>query len=69
VRRDKARELLQRGWQPHMAAPLYDPDHALVLCRGADFAAGLVFLYEKSRAYREVLQVGRAGKGGILGVW
>ncbi|KAI8469810.1 MAG: hypothetical protein J3K34DRAFT_511770 [Monoraphidium minutum] len=57
ARRDKARELLQRGWQPHMAAPLYSAEHALVLCRAAGFGPGLAFLYEKQRLYREVLEV------------
>lgn len=40
-----------------MPTPLYDAEHALVLCRLADFGPGLVFLYEKQRLYREVLQV------------
>lgn len=54
ARRDKARELLQRGWQPHMAQPKYDPEHALVLCRQHSYVPGLVLLYDKKRLYREV---------------
>ncbi len=57
LRRTKARELLQRGWQPHMAASVYDPEHALVLCRLHDFKPGLIFLYDKLRMHRELLQV------------
>jgi len=50
-----------------MSAPLYDPDHALMLCRLADYAAGLVFLFEKQRMFREVLQVGLWGVDGWMG--
>jgi len=58
TRRDKARELLARGWQPHMqGAPAYDPQHALVLCRLHGFSAGLVFLYDRLRLPRELLRV------------
>lgn len=57
ARRDKAHDLLQRGWQPHMSAPKYDPEQALVLCRQAGYRPGLVLLYEKKRLFREVLQV------------
>jgi hypothetical protein len=57
-RRDKARELLARGWQPHMLhAPAYDPQHALALCRLRAFAPGLVFLYDRLRLPRELLRV------------
>jgi hypothetical protein len=57
ARRDKARDLLQRGWQPHMSTPKYDPEQALVLCRQHCYRPGLVLLYEKKRLFREVLQV------------
>jgi hypothetical protein len=57
ARSDKARDLLQRGWQPHMSTPKYDPEQALVLCRQRSYRPGLVLLYEKKRLYREVLQV------------
>lgn len=57
ARRDKARDLLQRGWQPHMAQPKYDPEHALVLCRQHNYLPGLVLLYDKKRLHREVLAV------------
>ena len=35
----------------------YDADHALVLCRLHGFREGLVFIYDKLRLHREVLQV------------
>ncbi|GAX83865.1 hypothetical protein CEUSTIGMA_g11290.t1 [Chlamydomonas eustigma] len=58
ARRAKALELLQKGWPPHLQRePKYDADHALVLCRLHVFREGLVFLYDKLRLYREVLQV------------
>eukprot|EP00878_Enallax_costatus_P016671 GHUV01017491.1.p1 GENE.GHUV01017491.1~~GHUV01017491.1.p1 ORF type:complete len:607 (+),score=167.44 GHUV01017491.1:135-1823(+) len=57
ARRDKARDLLQRGWQPHMQQPKYDPEHALVLCRQHNYRPGLVLLYDKKRLHREVLAV------------
>eukprot|EP00882_Tetradesmus_deserticola_P009855 GHRQ01010413.1.p1 GENE.GHRQ01010413.1~~GHRQ01010413.1.p1 ORF type:complete len:423 (+),score=244.16 GHRQ01010413.1:587-1855(+) len=57
ARRDKARDLLQRGWQPHMAQPKYDSEHALVLCRQHSYIPGLVLLYDKKRLHREVLAV------------
>lgn len=63
ARRDKAHDLLQRGWQPHMSAPKYDPEQALVLCRQAGYRPGLVLLYEKKRLFREVLQVREGGRG------
>jgi hypothetical protein len=63
ARRDKARDLLQRGWQPHMSTPKYDPEQALVLCRQHSYRPGLVLLYEKKRLYREVLQVRFAQEG------
>ncbi|KAF8068385.1 VPS11 [Scenedesmus sp. PABB004] len=57
ARRDKARELLARGWQPHMEEPAYDAEHALVLCRQHAYTPGLVLLYDKKRLHREVLAV------------
>eukprot|EP00775_Hariotina_reticulata_P008195 gene8195-8386_t len=57
ARRDKARDLLQRGWQPHMTQPKYDPEHAMVLCRQHNYLPGLVMLYDKKRLHREVLAV------------
>ena len=56
--REQALELLRRGWPPG-DEPRYDPDHALMLCRMAGFKPGLIFLYEKLRLFREVLQVCR----------
>ena len=56
--REQALELLKRGWPPG-DEPRYDPDHALMLCRMAGFKAGLIFLYENLRLFREVLQVRR----------
>ena len=53
----KAFDLLQNGWPPHLPQPKYEADHALVLCRLHGFKEGLVFLYDKLRLYREVLQV------------
>jgi hypothetical protein len=35
----------------------YDPEHALMLCRLHTFKDGMIFLYDKMRLYREVLQV------------
>ena len=43
---------------------MYDPNHALLLCRMMHFKEGLVFLYDKLRLYREVLQVCVGGEGG-----
>ena len=57
TRRAKALELLQQGWQPHMAEPAYDRDHALLLVRIHGFKEGLVFLYDKMGLAKEVLQV------------
>ena len=54
--RDKALELLKRGWPPG-DEPRYDPDHVLVLCRMAGFQPGLLHLYEHLRLFREVLRV------------
>ena len=49
-------ELLKRGW-PAGEEPRYDADAVLVLCRMREFRDGLLFLYERMRLYREVLQV------------
>ena len=49
-------ELLKRGW-PAGEEPRYDADAVLVLCRMRDFRDGLLFLYERMRLYREVMQV------------
>lgn len=57
ARRAKALELLQSGWPPHAAEPAYECDTALVLCRVAAFSPGLVFLLDRRRLHREVLQV------------
>ena len=54
--REQALELLKRGWQPGGEAA-YDPDDVLVVCRTHAFQEGLMFLYEKLRLFREVLQV------------
>ena len=54
--RTAALDLLRRGW-PAGEDPHFDPDHALMLCRDANFAPGLIFLYESLRLFREVLQV------------
>lgn len=69
LRRDRARELLARGWQPHMSTPAYDPEHALVLCRLRGFSPGLLFLFDKMRMPRELLQVsvGEVAVGASLG--
>ncbi|KAG1673844.1 hypothetical protein FOA52_012869 [Chlamydomonas sp. UWO 241] len=57
-RRARAVELLQSGWPHHTPDhPKYDPDHALVLCRLHGCSEGLVFLYDRLRLYRELLQV------------
>ena len=58
TRRAKAFELIQSGWPSHLPQPKYEPDHALVLCRLHGFKEGLVFLYDKLRLFREVVQVG-----------
>jgi hypothetical protein len=63
VRHDQALDLLQRGWAPHLAAPAYDPEQALVLCRVHAHKPGLLFLYDKLRMYKELLQVGGGGDG------
>ena len=55
--REQALELLRRGW-PGGGAPRFDADAALVLCRMRGFAPGLLFLYERMRLHREVLQAG-----------
>jgi hypothetical protein len=67
-RQQRAVELLQRGWQPHMAQPLYSADHAVMLCRMHGLKEGLALLFDKLRLHREVLQVGcgRAGLHGAL---
>lgn len=57
LRRDKARDLLSRGWQPHMTAKKYDAEHALVLCHIHHYKQGLVYLYDKMRLPKEVLKV------------
>jgi hypothetical protein len=56
VLREQAMELLKRGW-PAGEEPRYDADAVLVVCRMRDFRDGLLFLYERMRLYREVLQV------------
>lgn len=61
ARRGKALDLLHQGWPAHLSEPLYDPDHALVLARVQSFTEGLVFLYDRRRLHREVLQVGGLG--------
>ena len=48
-------ELLKRGW-PAGEEPRYDADAVLVLCRMRDFRDGLLFLYERMRLFREVMQ-------------
>ncbi|KAG2428575.1 hypothetical protein HYH02_014378 [Chlamydomonas schloesseri] len=45
------------GAAPHAVPPSYDPDHALVLCRLHGYRPGLLFLYDRLRLPREVLQV------------
>ncbi len=49
-------ELLKRGW-PAGEEARYDADAVLVLCRMRDFRDGLLFLYERMRLFREVMQV------------
>lgn len=57
-RRAKALDLLQAGWPLHLQDnPKYEPAHALLLCRLHGFQPGLLFLYDRMRLYREVLQV------------
>lgn len=56
VRREQALELLRRGWAGGGEAR-YDTDAAAVLCRTRRFTPGLLFLYERMRLFREVLQV------------
>ncbi|KAK9806296.1 hypothetical protein WJX72_009074 [[Myrmecia] bisecta] len=56
ARREQALELLNKGW-PLGEEPHYDADHALVVCRMHSFREGLIFLYEKTRLFREVLRV------------
>jgi hypothetical protein len=74
ARHSKALDLLARGWPSHLHlpdpvagggglyGPAYDPDHALVLCRLHGFRKGLLFLYDKLRLPREVLQA-RTARG------
>jgi len=57
VRRGKALDLMASGWPPHLESPKYDAHHVLSLCRLHAFQEGLVFLYDKMRLAREVLQV------------
>eukprot|EP00967_Tisochrysis_lutea_P003995 scaffold4768_cov19-Tisochrysis_lutea.AAC.3 len=69
VRRGKALDLMASGWPPHLESPnacassevrvrarAYDAHHVLSLCRLHAFQEGLVFLYDKMRLAREVLQ-------------
>lgn len=56
VTRDQSVELLKRGW-PGGAEARYDAGAAAVLCRMCRFTPGLLFLYERMRLHREVLQV------------
>ncbi|KAG2427668.1 hypothetical protein HXX76_012317 [Chlamydomonas incerta] len=56
------------GAGAHAVLPSYDPDHALVLCRLHGFRPGLLFLYDRLRLPREVLQVHMAAgdSGGLI---
>lgn len=54
--REQAEELLRRGW-PGGAEARYDAGAAAVLCRMRRFTPGLLFLYDRMRLHREVLQV------------
>ena len=56
MRREQAVELLRRGW-PGGAEARYDAAAAAVLCRMRRFTPGLLFLYDRMRLHREVLQV------------
>jgi len=55
-RRARALELLKGAWPVGEAAPRYDADHALVLCRLHDFSQGPIFLYERMGLFVEVLR-------------
>lgn len=57
TRRAKALELLQQGWPSSGSTPRYNPEHSLMLCRIYHFKEGLVFLYDRLRLYKEVMQV------------
>ncbi|PSC75564.1 vacuolar -sorting-associated 11-like protein [Micractinium conductrix] len=52
----EALDLLKRGWPPG-SEPAYDVDRALLACRLHSFRAGLLFLYENLRLYRELAGV------------
>ncbi|KAL2635425.1 hypothetical protein R1flu_006904 [Riccia fluitans] len=53
----KALALLKNGWGPHEQQPRYDVDLALVLSQMHNFRDGLLFLYEKMKLYKEVMNV------------
>ena len=61
-------ELLKRGW-PAGEEARYDADAVLVLCRMRDFRDGLLFLYERMRLYREVLQVQHIARNSDSRTW
>ncbi|PNW86687.1 hypothetical protein CHLRE_02g095074v5 [Chlamydomonas reinhardtii] len=56
------------GGGAYAVPPSYDPDHALVLCRLHGYRPGLLFLYDRLRLPREVLQVHMAAgdSGGLI---
>ncbi|KAK1305633.1 hypothetical protein QJS10_CPA10g01849 [Acorus calamus] len=52
---NKGLRLLKSAWPSDMEHPLYDDDHAVVLCARNAFNDGLLFLYEKKKLYKEVI--------------
>lgn len=65
--REQAMELLKRGWLPG-EVPRYNADKVLILCQTHGFKAGLKFLYEKLRLFREVLRVSNLQLYGTSGI-
>ncbi|KAK3285147.1 Vacuolar protein sorting-associated protein 11 [Cymbomonas tetramitiformis] len=53
-RLERALGLLQSGW-PAGGTPVYDMDHALMLCQVQGYAKGTIYLYERMKLYKEVL--------------
>ncbi|KAL0445249.1 UNVERIFIED_CONTAM: Vacuolar protein-sorting-associated protein 11 [Sesamum latifolium] len=54
-RHQKGLLLLKRAWPSDQEQPLYDVDLAIILCEMNSFKAGLLFLYEKLKLYKEVI--------------
>eukprot|EP00898_Chlorokybus_atmophyticus_P007261 jgi/Chlat1/7536/Chrsp62S00554 len=55
-RRKKAMQLLKDGWS-YNEPPVYDTDHALMLCQMHAFKDGVLYLYERMKLHKEALAV------------